>query len=149
MAENCTMRMDDADACVEEVIRRVGNKIVLGLPLGLGKPLRFVNALYQRARRDPQIELHILTALSLVKPSGRSALEKRFLEPFSERLYGAIPDLDYALDLSANKLPPNVKVSEFFFKAGSFMHNSSQQRHYTHLNTLTDGEYSTPSAGIG
>ena len=67
MAENCTMRLDDADACVEEVIRRVGNKIILGLPLGLGKPLRFVNALYQRAKRDPQIELHILTALSLTR----------------------------------------------------------------------------------
>lgn len=134
MAEDCTMQMDDADACVEEVIRRVGNKIILGLPLGLGKPLRFVNALYQRAKRDPQIELHIFTALSLVKPSGRSALEKRFLEPFAERLYGAIPDLEYALDLRANKLPPNVKVSEFFFKAGSFMHNSSQQRHYISLN---------------
>jgi hypothetical protein len=46
----------------------------------------------------------------------------------------AIPDLEYALDLPANKLLPNVKVSKFLFKAGSLMHNALQQRHYISLN---------------
>lgn len=48
------MRVDDADACADDAIRRVGNRIVLGLPLDLGKPLSSVNALNQRAKRDPR-----------------------------------------------------------------------------------------------
>ncbi|WP_273202897.1 acetyl-CoA hydrolase/transferase C-terminal domain-containing protein [Marinobacter subterrani] len=125
---------NDVNACVDEVIRRVGKNITLGLPLGLGKPVRFVNALYQRAKDDPEIRLHIVTALSLLAPKGSSSLEQRFLGPFVERLYGAIPELAYARDVSANRLPQNVQVSEFFFKAGSYLNNRSQQRHYVCTN---------------
>ncbi len=125
---------NDVNACVDEVIRRVGKNITLGLPLGLGKPVRFVNALYQRAKDDPEIRLHIVTALSLLAPKGGSSLEQRFLGPFVERLYGAIPELAYARDVSSNRLPDNVQVSEFFFKAGSYLNNRSQQRHYVCTN---------------
>jgi len=125
---------NDVNACVDEVIRRVGKEITLGLPLGLGKPVRFVNALYQRAKDDPEISLHIVTALSLLAPKGGSSLEKRFMGPFVERLYGRIPELAYARDVSANRLPENVQVSEFFFKAGSYLNNRSQQRHYVCTN---------------
>ncbi|MBC7182904.1 MAG: acetyl-CoA hydrolase, partial [Marinobacter sp.] len=125
---------NDVNACVDEVIRRVGKEITLGLPLGLGKPVRFVNALYQRAKDDPEIRLHIVTALSLLAPKGGSSLEKRFMGPFVERLYGRIPELAYARDVSANRLPQNIQVSEFFFKAGSYLNNRSQQRHYVCTN---------------
>ncbi|GGC81309.1 acetyl-CoA hydrolase/transferase C-terminal domain-containing protein [Marinobacter halophilus] len=125
---------DDANACVDRVIERVGKQITLGLPLGLGKPVRFVNALYQRAKDDPDIQLHIVTALSLLAPEGGSSLEKRFLEPFTKRLYGNIPELAYARDVSRNQLPANVSVSEFFFKAGSYLNNRSQQRNYVCTN---------------
>lgn len=129
-----SLRLNNAEACVDEVIRRVGKDITLGLPLGLGKPVRFVNALYERARQDPEIRLHIMTALSLLAPRGASSLEQRFMKPFAERLYGDIPELAYARDVSANRLPPNVTVSEFFFKAGSYLNNRSQQRHYVSTN---------------
>ena len=125
---------NDVNACVDEVIRRVGKNITLGLPLGLGKPVRFVNALYQRAKDDPEIRLHIVTALSLLAPKGGSSLEQRFLGPFVERLYGRIPELAYARDVSSNRLPENVQVSEFFFKAGSYLNNRAQQRHYVCTN---------------
>lgn len=134
MAINSRERLNDTERCVDEVIRRVGKNIKLGLPLGLGKPLRFVNALYQRAKDDPEIDLQIYTALSLLAPSGGSSLEKRFMGPIAERLYAGIPDLQYAVDVSNNQLPPNVKVSEFFFKAGSALQNRSQQRHYISTN---------------
>ncbi|WP_336367150.1 acetyl-CoA hydrolase/transferase C-terminal domain-containing protein [Marinobacter sp. C2H3] len=129
-----TRRIQDLEACVDAVIDRVGKRITLGLPLGLGKPVRFVNALYERARHDSSLQLHIVTALSLQVPRGSSSLERRFLEPFVKRLYGDIPELAYARDVSAGRLPPNVTVSEFFFKAGAFLNNQSQQRHYVCTN---------------
>ncbi|MCK0163591.1 acetyl-CoA hydrolase/transferase C-terminal domain-containing protein [Marinobacter sp. S6332] len=134
MAVNSRQRVNSTERCVDEVIRRVGKTINLGLPLGLGKPVRLVNALYQRAKDDPEIKLHIFTALSLLAPVGSSSLEKRFMGPFAERLYGGIPELQYARDVSDNCLPHNVQVSEFFFKAGSYLNNRSQQRHYVSTN---------------
>ena len=116
MAVNGRQRLNDTERCVDEVIRRVGKTITLGLPLGLGKPVRLVNALYQRAKDDPEINLHIFTALSLLAPTGGSSLEQRFMEPFAERLYGDIPDLQYARDVTKQRLPPNVQVSEFLFQ---------------------------------
>ncbi len=134
MAKEQPVTLENSAECVDELIRRVGKKITLGLPLGLGKPVRFVNALYQRARDDSSIQLHIVTALSLTAPCGSSSLEKRFLGPFAERLYGQIPELEYARDVIQQKLPDNVKVSEFFFKAGSFLNNETQQRNYVCTN---------------
>ncbi|SFR74718.1 Acyl-CoA hydrolase [Marinobacter daqiaonensis] len=129
-----SLRKDTPEACVEAVIQKVGKKIVLGLPLGLGKPVRLANALYERARQDPSIDLHIVTAISLLAPKGSSSLEKRFLEPFVRRLYGDVPELAYARDVLDQRLPANVRVSEFFFKAGDFIGNEEQQRHYVCTN---------------
>lgn len=134
MANDKPLTLNSSQACVDQLIQRVGKNITLGLPLGLGKPVRFVNALYERAREDPSINLHILTALSLTAPGGSSSLEKRFMEPFAERLYGEIPELEYARDVLGKRLPPNVSVSEFFFKAGAFLNDTSQQRHYICTN---------------
>ncbi|MGO1461220.1 MAG: acetyl-CoA hydrolase/transferase C-terminal domain-containing protein [Marinobacter sp.] len=134
MAVNERQRLSDAERCVDEIIRRVGKTVSLGLPLGLGKPVRLVNALYQRAKDDPEINLHIFTALSLLAPAGGSALEQRFMGPFAERLYGDIPELEYARDAAQKRLPSNVKVSEFFFKAGSYLGNRDQQQNYVSTN---------------
>ncbi|MCH8497136.1 MAG: acetyl-CoA hydrolase [Marinobacter sp.] len=133
MAE-APIRETSPDACVDAVIRRTGKHIVFGLPLGLGKPIHFANALYRRARQDPELKLHIVTALSLLAPRGSASLEKRFLKPFAERLYGEIPDLEFARDLLERRLPDNVKVSEFFFKAGSFINHPEQQQNYISTN---------------
>jgi len=134
MKENGPMMVSDSNAAVQAVIDQVGHEIVLGLPLGLGKPLRFTNALYQRACQDRALKLHIVTGLSMLVPHGKSSLERRFLEPFVQRLYGAIPELEYARDAAAGKLPDNVTVSEFFFQAGRFLNQDQQQRHYVCSN---------------
>ncbi len=120
-----------ADHC----IHRLGGRIVLGLPLGLGKPNRLVNALYERATQDPDIELEIVTALSLAPPKPGSDLEARFLTPFTERHFGDdYPRLRYADDLADGKLPANVTVSEFYLLSGSQLGNAHAQRHYISSN---------------
>lgn len=124
----------DVNACVGDIIARVGKTISIGMPLGLGKPAALINALYARACEDPSITLRILTALTLEKPRGSSAVEKAFLEPFVARVYADCPDLAYAADLSAGRLPPNVEVYEFFFKPGSRMGNAHAQQHYISSN---------------
>jgi len=43
-----TERMQDAEQAVDYVIKQTGGDIRLAMPLGLGKPNRFVNALYAR-----------------------------------------------------------------------------------------------------
>jgi acyl-CoA hydrolase len=134
MATNSPLTVSDSSTCVDEVIQRVGKKIILGLPLGLGKPIRFVNALYQRAKDDPALDLHIVTALSLLAPEEGSSLEQRFISPFARRLYGRIPELAYARDVVNDHLPHNVKVSEFFFQAGRFLNHPGQQRNFVCTN---------------
>ncbi|MCG8611016.1 MAG: acetyl-CoA hydrolase [Pseudomonadales bacterium] len=124
----------DVEQCVDAIIAKVGKDITFGMPLGLGKPIHLVNALYRRAKQDNSIKLHIATALTLEKPSGSSPLEKKFLGPFAQRLFGDIPDIEYMQDLRRNALPPNIQVSEFFFKAGSFLNNKSQQQNYISTN---------------
>lgn len=129
-----TQRVTSVAQAVDKVLETVGRDIRLGLPLGLGKPNRFVNELYRRACHDPHISLSIYTALSLGRPKGGSDLEKRFLNPFVERVFGDYEELDYLRDVRAGKLPANITVSEFFFQPGSMLGNSHAQQHYISAN---------------
>jgi acyl-CoA hydrolase len=124
----------DPDALADAIIARVGRKIVLGLPLGLGKATHIANALYQRAAKDPSVSLHIFTALTLEAPGAKSDLERRFIGPIGQRLLGRTPTYDYATALHRNALPPNVRVDEFFFLAGKWLSNAAAQRSYISAN---------------
>src|ERR1044071_210235 len=86
---------EDVGEIVEEALRRVGNKVVLALPLGIGKPNLITNEFFRRARADASLDLTIFTALSLRKPTGSSDLEKRFIEPLAARIFGNYPELEY------------------------------------------------------
>ena len=123
----------DVEALVDRVLEVVGKDIVLGLPLAIGKPITFTNAIYRRAKADASINLRIETGISLELPRGKTSLEKKFLQPFVEREFAGVPELLYMCDLRSNSLPDNIQVGEFFFKAGSFM-NSPQQLNYTSTN---------------
>ena len=123
------------DSVIDRVIGQVGRRIVVGLPLGLGKPNRLINALYQRALDDPEIELVIVTALSLDIPQPRHWLEQRLMEPIIERLFGAdYPRLQYLVDLQQGALPENVRVIEFYFQSAAALGNPAMQRHYVSSN---------------
>jgi hypothetical protein len=118
----------------EDIIRDVGTNLVVGLPLGLGKANHIVNALYARAAADRAINLTFLSALTLEKPRPSNLLERRFIAPVIDRLFGGYPDLAYADALHAGALPPNVQVIEFFFLAGQWLHVPYAQQHYISAN---------------
>lgn len=122
------------DDCVEAILGRVGSRLVVGAPLGIGKPNHLLNALYRRAARDPSVHLTLITALSLEKPRAHGELERRFLEPFVARVFGDYPELDYMAALRHGTLPANVEISEFYFKSGSLLGVAAAQRNYVSSN---------------
>lgn len=124
----------DVEKCVDDIIRKVGKKIVFGMPLGLGKPNQLANALYRRAKQDPSIQMTFCTALSLEKPRGASDLEQKFLGPFVERKFGGYVELDYMLDLRKGQLPENFELKEFYAKAGSYLNVDHTQQNYISSN---------------
>jgi acyl-CoA hydrolase len=126
--------LDDVGHCVDAVLRRVGPRIVLALPLGIGKPNPLVNEFYRRALRDSTIDLTILTALSLLKPVARSALEARLLTPLAARVFGTYVEPEYARAMQSDTLPPNIRIVEFFLAPGAFLNSHHAQRHYLSAN---------------
>lgn len=124
-------RIEDS---IDALIDRVGKHIVMAMPLGIGKPNAWINALYRRAKSDPTLKLKIFTALSLDRPRGKSALEQRFLGPFVERVFGNYPDMDYSVDVKRGALPPNVEICEFFLKTGEYLGNANAQSNYVYSN---------------
>lgn len=124
----------DVGHCVDAVLRRVGPRIVLALPLGVGKPNPLANEFYRRAARDPSIDLTIITALSLLKPTARSSLERRLLDPITERVFGSYVEPEYARAVRADTVPPNIRVIEFFLTPGAFLGAPHAQRNYLSAN---------------
>lgn len=129
-----TLHFDSPEEAADTVVEAVGPRIVLGLPVGLGKAVHLANALYERARDDPSVDLTIFTALTLEAPEGGSGLEERFLGPLRERLFGDWPRQAYAEDLRRRVLPSNVRVREFYFRPAAWLGNPLAQQSYTSLN---------------
>ncbi|MCP4020235.1 MAG: hypothetical protein GY729_00195 [Desulfobacteraceae bacterium] len=125
---------NDPDELVEYVIDKVGLNITVGMCLGMGKPNHFINGLYKKAKHDQNLNLKLLTAISLEPPTWSNELEQRFMKPLVDRVWNGYVNLDYITAVRENTLPPNVKVSEFFYKAGGFMNNVHMQQNYTSTN---------------
>ena len=131
----------DPEAIADDIIRDVGRKLVVGLPLGLGKANHIVNALYARAAADRSIDLTFFSALTLEKPKPGNLLESRFITPVIDRLFGGYPDLAYADPLRHGKLPSNIRVIEFFFLAGRWLHVAVAQQNYISANYTHAASY--------
>ena len=129
MVQSCSI-----ERAVDDVLMRLPTHIHLGLPLGLGKANRFVNALYQRIKLLPERRLTIYTALSLGRPALGDGLQRRFLEPFSERVFGDYIELDYLADLHGNSVPGNIHIEQFFMQPGSLLNSPPAQQDYVSSN---------------
>src|SRR5471032_3000860 len=125
---------DDAEKLTDAILGRVGKNIVLALPLGLGKANHVANSIFHRAASDLSMALRIFTALTLETPRAKQDLERRFLDPVSERLFAGYPALAYGEALRDNRMPSNVEVDEFFFLAGSRLNVAASQRNYISAN---------------
>src|SRR5256885_10612388 len=124
----------DVETCVEETLRKVGRRVALGTPLGLGKANHLVNEFFRRACEDTNINLHIFTALTLARPHWNGELERRFVEPLAERLFGGYPELAYRDPLKRGELPENIRVTEFYFQPGSLLDSPLAQQSYMSSN---------------
>lgn len=122
------------EQAVDDVLARLPAHIHMGLPLGLGKPNPFVNALYQRIAQLPERQLTVYTALCLGRPPLGDGLQKRFLEPFVERVFGDYPELDFLADLHRESLPNNIHIHQFFMQPGSLLNSAPAQQDYVSSN---------------
>ncbi|ANI63213.1 acetyl-CoA hydrolase/transferase C-terminal domain-containing protein [Pseudomonas sp. GR 6-02] len=122
------------EQAVDDVLARLPAHIHMGLPLGLGKPNHFVNALYQRIAQQPERQLTVYTALCLGRPPLGDGLQKRFLEPFIERVFGDYPELDFLADLHRDSLPNNIHIHQFFMQPGSLLNSAPAQQDYVSSN---------------
>lgn len=129
------MPLVSLDDAVKALLERTDGQIVLAAPLGLGKPHRVLNAIYDAVEQDKNCRLEIYTALSLTPPKPGADLEKRFLQPFLERHFGTdFPSLRYAIAQRSNSLPANITVQEFYMQSGGLLNSSQAQRQYNSLN---------------
>ncbi len=120
---------------VADILARIDGELRIATPLGLGKPNRLLNRLYETCVDQPDRRLQLYTALSLEPPTGGSLLEKRFLGPFVERLYGDdYPRLHYVAAMKRDALPSHIDVEEFYFQSGALLGSAQAQRRYASLN---------------
>lgn len=127
--------LNDTKNAVEKLLSHFPLNLRLAAPLGIGKPNEFLNLLYDKFKESSHRHLTIYTALSLNPPSTKSLLGKRFLNPFKKRYWGSdYPDLEYAKDSRAERLPSNVTVHEFYLLAGSSLYATGLQRNYQSIN---------------
>lgn len=122
------------EQAVDDVLARLPAHIHMGLPLGLGKPNHFVNALYRRIKDLPERQLTIYTALCLGRPNLGDGLQKRFIEPFVERVFGDYPEFDFLADLQRDSLPANIRIQQFFMQPGSLLNSAPAQQDYVSSN---------------
>lgn len=134
MSEGRPQVLRDAEVCIDRAVDQLGKRIVLGTPLGIGKPNALLNALYRRAKADRGLELDIITGLCLNPPRGKSELEERFYRPIRARVWGAQPRLEFLDDADAGALPDNVRLIEFYVRAGSILGSPRRQQQYISSN---------------
>ena len=123
------------EQAVADILSGIEGPLRVATPLGLGKPNRLLNTLFDACAVEGGRPLQLYTALSLEPPKGGSLLERRFLGPLVERLYGDdYPRLHYVDALKRDALPAHIDVEEFYFQSGAMLGSSQAQRRYASLN---------------
>ena len=133
--DNSTAIHHALQAAVNAAIDAMGPRIVLGAPLGIGKPNVLLNAFYHHALTHPELQLDIFTALSLALPKANNDLKGRFVRRFVKRHFGEnYPELAYLPAQRQGTLPSNIRVTEFYLQPGSMLGKRLGQQHYISSN---------------
>lgn len=133
--QHTPLRLDSLDAAVDALLARIPGTLHIAAPLGIGKPHRLLNVLYDRVAADPARRLHLYTALSLDPPRATGDLQRRFLDPFAARQFGKdFPRLGYVDALKRSALPAHIEVQEFYFQSGGLLGAPQAQSRYASLN---------------
>ncbi|MEM8660815.1 MAG: hypothetical protein AAGF35_08025, partial [Pseudomonadota bacterium] len=122
----------DLEQCVEALLGIVGKHVVIAG--GFGRPVHIFNELYRRAAVDRELRLTIITGASFSRPKGKTDLEARFLDPFVDRVFGNLPELDYVQPYMRGDLPDNIEVVEVFLQAGMFTNSPYAQQNFVYSN---------------
>lgn len=120
----------NSDLAAKSLISKLNKNVIIAVPLGIGKPIGILNALYRAACEDSTIQLTILTGLTLSKPTIKNILERRLIEPIMQRVLGDYENPLYEEARLAQKLPHNITVLEFFLTPGNYLHNDYVQQNY-------------------
>ncbi len=128
------MTYNDVEKIVDDAISTIGKNIILGLPIAVGKPTVIANEFYRRAKADPSIKLTMMSGLTLQTPAWNSDIERRLIQPLSERLFGGYPDPVYMRDAHAGKLPANVDLQEIYLSPGTGLGKPAMQQGYMSSN---------------
>lgn len=118
------------ELAAKDIIERIGKTIVLAVPLGIGKPIGLLNALYRMACADKSLQLTIITGLTLARPIIQNELEKRLVEPILSRILKDYEDPLYEQDRLLQRVPDNIKIIEFFLAPGLYLNNDYVQQNY-------------------
>lgn len=129
------LRLDRLEDAVDALLTRIHGPLHLAAPLGIGKPHRLLNAIYDRCAADPTRAMHLYTALSLDPPVPANDLQRRFLAPFVSRQFGDdFPRLKYVEAIKRDALPAHIEVEEFYLQSGALLGSRQAQRRYASLN---------------
>ena len=129
-----TFRSSDPVRCAEAIVDRAGRDLALAMPIGIGKPVHLANALYRLAEADRSLRLRIFTGLTLVRPAYRTSLERRFVEPLLDRLFGTYPDVDYARRCAGRACRPTSRSPSSSCRRARGSAMPRVQQSYTSLN---------------
>ncbi|MHA1718375.1 MAG: hypothetical protein ACTSWX_02745 [Promethearchaeota archaeon] len=129
-----TKYFDNVEEAVDALIKKVGKRIFIAMDVGNGKPNHFINAIVNRAKKDPSLELSITSALALEIPTGNSDLEKRFYKLLEKRIWKDYPSHEYVKLMRNRNYPPNINIYEMYVKSGSILNDPLMQRNYCNFH---------------
>jgi hypothetical protein len=129
-----TVHSSDLDRVAAETFDHLDGRMVLASPLGVGKPVRLVNSLYDHARDHPGTRLTIVTALTLDGTTPSSELGRRLAGPIVRRLSGGGPRPAWKPAQRNGTLPSNVEVRDFYLTPGRSVDSPQAQQSHISAN---------------